>query len=88
MEALALSTKIIARRLGDEMVVVNLTDEQVYALSPSAARCWELLVEGVASTEISDKLAEHFDVDSATARRSVEEFIGRLRAAGLVEGGS
>jgi hypothetical protein len=68
---------------------VALLDEdsgEYWNLNPTGALVLRTLLEGGTSAEAIQALAEQFDVDAGTAGRDVEDLVGGLRSAGLVEG--
>lgn len=75
---------VAARRLGDEIVLVNLRTNLIYELNPTGARVWELLVEGCDRPEIERRLLADFDVAEETLRAEIDELLASLLEAGLV----
>lgn len=82
--AYAPSGGLIARRLGDEMVIVNLGRSRIYELNPTATRLWELLADGLDVPALARRLAEEYDVDAAVAEDDVVRTLGELADEGLV----
>jgi hypothetical protein len=68
----------------DEVVLVHLETNRIFALSPTAARFWELIEEGCSPVEAEARLAEMFDVDAAELSREVDKCITHLVEEGLV----
>ncbi len=60
------------QKLGNEVVLVNLKTDRIFELNETAARLWELLVEGKDLESIEKELAEEFAVDSAGLRVEIE----------------
>jgi hypothetical protein len=81
---LQVSGDVISRRLGDEVIMVNLKTDRVYALNPTAARVWELLAARRSVASIERKLAEEFSADGAKLSRDVARLVATLRAKKLV----
>jgi Coenzyme PQQ synthesis protein D (PqqD) len=75
---------VVARRLGDETVVVNLRTNLIYELNRTGARLWELLADGCDRPELERRLAREFDVEADTLRREIDALLSSLLAAGLV----
>jgi len=68
---------------------IALLDEdsgEYWNLNPTGALVLRTLLEGGTSAEAIRALSEQYDVDAGTAGRDVEELLGGLRSAGLVEG--
>ena len=79
------SADVVAQRVEDEIVLVNLTTNAIYTLNRTGARAWELLEGGSAPTEIPSKLAEEFDVDRSEAAGELDHLLGELLDKQLVE---
>jgi coenzyme PQQ synthesis protein D (PqqD) len=81
---LQVSGDVVSRRLGDEVILVNLKTDRVYALNPTAARVWELLAARRSLASIERKLVEEFSVDGSKLSRDVAKLVTTLRAKKLV----
>jgi len=81
------SPDVVSRRLGDEIVLVNLKTNRIFSLSPTGARFWELLSEGRSRTEIELQLLQEFDVSREEASAEMDSLVATLRAEALVQGG-
>lgn len=69
----------------DEVVLVHLDTNRIYALSTTAARFWELIAGGCARAEAEAQLAETFDVEADDLAREVDLCVKHLLEEGLVE---
>ena len=68
----------VGKRTLDFNGIINLND--------SAAFLWERLAAGAEEEELVSAILENYtDVDEATARKSVVEFIQTIREAGCLE---
>lgn len=79
------SKDVVSRRVGDEVVLVNLQSDQMYSLNPTGARAWELLTEGYDADAIESTLSDEFSVDRAEVRREIETLLDDLVREQLVE---
>ena len=52
---------LIARRVGDTMVLIRLNTNRIYELNATGARIWELLKEGLTRAQVVDTLSTEFD---------------------------
>lgn len=75
---------VVWRRLGDDVVLVQLRTNRIYSLNQTAARAWELLSEGAVREEMERSLLDEFDVEAAELRSSLDELFEQLTTAGLV----
>lgn len=76
---------VVSRRVGDEIVLVNLQSEEMYSLNPTGARAWELLGERHARDSIEATLSDEYGIDREEARRELEKLLDELERARLVE---
>ena len=63
----------------------DLDLNMMISLNETGAFLWEKLQSDVNVEELVGALLEEYDVDEATARRSVESFIGKLKENGIVD---
>jgi hypothetical protein len=75
---------VVGRRLGDEMVLVNLRTNRILRLNHTGARLWELLDGGAGVDELGERLAADYDVDRQTLEKDLVAGLERLDALGLV----
>lgn len=80
------SADVVAQRLDDEVILVQLETDCVYALNPTAARIWELVAARKSPDAIERALSQEFAIDAPTARRSVANLLSALREKKLVRG--
>jgi Coenzyme PQQ synthesis protein D (PqqD) len=78
------SPDVVARRLEDEIVLVNLTTNRIFSLNRTGGRYWELLDEGLEQEVIVGRLLDEFDVDRPTLEQEIADITVQLRREGLV----
>jgi hypothetical protein len=66
-------------------VLLHLPSGQRLALSDTASRVWDGLVEGVDSADLAASLAQAYATDPDVVDRDVRALIDQLLAAGLLE---
>jgi coenzyme PQQ synthesis protein D (PqqD) len=76
---------VVAQRVEDQVVVVNLETNRIFALNSTGARVWELLSEGHDESEIHAKLSEEYTVDGRELHDEIERLLADLNAESLVE---
>jgi hypothetical protein len=76
--------EVVARRLGESVVLVNLADDAVYELNRTGARTIELIQSGSTYDQILRQLEEEFSAARATLENDVTRLVGELVAAGLI----
>ena len=79
------STKVAARMVGDELMIMSGRDSMLFALNGTAAVLWEA-ADGVTPLDeiVSGRICARFDVEPSAAMRDAEELVERLAAHGLV----
>ena len=75
---------IVARRVENELVLVDLESNRIYSLNSTGARLWELLNEGRSRAQIVDALSEEFDAAEADVAAEVDAVIASLESESLV----
>jgi hypothetical protein len=83
-ERLEPSADVVAQRVGDEIVLVDLRTNRMYDLNRTAGRLWELLVARPSLSGVHAQLLQEFAVEPAELEREITATLAALRDAGLV----
>lgn len=75
---------VVARRLGDALVIVRLSTNQIYELNTTGARFWELIDQGTRAAEAITVLAVEFDAPGDEIARDVDRLVRDLVSQGLI----
>ena len=75
---------VVSRRVRDEVVLVHMKTNRIFALSPTGARFWELLSDGRARHEIEAQLLEEYEVSREQVSAEIDSLVNALRGEGLV----
>jgi hypothetical protein len=75
---------VLSRQVGNDLVLVHLKTNEIYALSETGARLWESLSRGIAREEVEERLLEEFDVTPAAVRTEVDKLLSELRYHNLI----
>lgn len=86
MDSPTVHADVAFRRVGEEVVLVNLVTNEIFALNETGARFWELLAEGHTRAEIVATLAVEFDVGEAQVDAEATALIEQLGKAGMLAG--
>ncbi len=78
---------VVAQRLDDEVVLVNLQTNRIFALNATAARFWELLTAGVEREEIVRIMCDEFEVEVAHLEGEIDSLLSSLAKEQLVAAG-
>jgi Coenzyme PQQ synthesis protein D (PqqD) len=76
---------VVARKLDDEMVLVQLETDRIYRLNYTGARFWELLAAGNDREATERRLLEEFDVSAVEVAAEIDVLLTQLGEAGLIE---
>jgi len=71
------------QRIGDEAVLMSLSEKRVLGLNPTGALVWSLLEECDENGLVA-AVVERFATDAESARADVRGFLELLRERGLV----
>ena len=66
---------VVAKRLGDALVLVHLDTNRIYELNSTAARLWELCDAGCDLAQILTQMDEEFDVQEPRLRAETEAML-------------
>jgi hypothetical protein len=75
---------VLSRRVEDEVVLVNMRTNEIFALNQTGARLWELLLDGHDEGSSMDVLRSEFDVSDEALRSEVTSFFALLEGEGLI----
>jgi hypothetical protein len=75
---------VLARRIDDEVVLVNLSTNEIFALNPTGARFWELLSAGNDRAAIESALMDEYDAPRPAIEESIDALLVELRRERLV----
>jgi len=78
--------EVIARRLDNATVVVDVPTSRIFELNETGTRIWELLGEGLDADNIMRHLVDEFEIEQAQAENELKKLLALLRTEGLLEG--
>lgn len=67
------------RRVGDDIVVLDLDQSCYVSISGAGAVVWEHLAKGASLDDVLDRIVDEYDVDREQAAADVEAFVQNLR---------
>ena len=83
-DKVAIPAQVMARQVGEEIVILDLAGGSYFGLDPVGARIWELMGEGKTLAEISETMLEEYEVERAQLETDVLRITGELLERGLV----
>jgi hypothetical protein len=78
-------TSVVAREVGEEMVLLDLNTGVYFSLNAVGTVVWQALERGATPAEACLALTDGYDVSLETARADVTAFLRQLVQAGLGE---
>jgi len=89
-QALVRSQSVVARVVAGETLIVPVCASvgdlaSIYTFNGTGALIWKLLETPRTLEEIAAAVVRAYEVDPARAERDVTEFVGEMKAVGLVE---
>lgn len=75
---------VLYQTVGDEIVLLNMTNQEYFGLDRVAADVWQLLVEHRNIETVTRLLAAIYAIDEQTARADIEPLVAELLSANLL----
>jgi hypothetical protein len=69
---------VVSERVGDDLVLVHLGTNEIFALNPTGARFWELLVAGRSRGAIEEQLLVEYEVDRDILAAEIDAMVAEL----------
>ena len=84
------SQSVVARVIAGETLVVPVRAKvgdlaSIYSFNGTGSLIWKLLDSPKSVMELATAVAREYEVDTVRAERDVSEFVGEMKAVGLVE---
>jgi len=84
------SQSIVARVVAGETLLVPIRGKvgdlaSIYRFNGTASLVWNLLQSPRTMAELAESVAREYEVEASLAERDVTEFMGEMKAVGLVE---
>jgi len=76
----------MARQVGDETVILDLSSGLYFGLDPVGSRMWELIGSGLAFAAICDTLLGEYDVQKDRLVEDLRRLVDELTQRGLLAG--
>ena len=84
------SPSVVARVVAGETLLVPVRGKvgdlsSIYSFNGTASLVWKLLESPRTVAELAEAVAREYEVEASRAERDVTEFMGEMKAVGLVE---
>jgi hypothetical protein len=76
--------EVIAKRLDQTTVLVDISTSRIFELNETGTRIWELLGQGLDAEHIAQQLVLEFEVADSQAAEEVSKLLSQLQNEGLV----
>jgi hypothetical protein len=76
--------EVIAKRLDQTMVLVDISTSRIFELNETGTRVWELIGQGLDVEHILEHLVSEFEVADSIAAEEVTNLLSQLQNEGLV----
>lgn len=76
---------VMARQVGDDLVILDLSKGSYFGLDPIGAQIWRLMSEGRTLEEICASVQETYDAAPKKIERDIFRLAETLRANELIE---
>jgi len=83
--AISIPKNVLVRVFQNESVLLNLDSECYHGLDDVGTHMWQAVTQSKTLQEAYDLLQSEFEVDPATLKKDLADFIERLVQRGLVE---
>jgi hypothetical protein len=89
-QAFVRSQSVVAREVAGETLIVPVRAKvgdlaAIYSLNGTASLIWKLLESPRTVMELAAAVAQEYEVEAIRVERDVTEFVGEMKAVGLVE---
>lgn len=75
---------VVSERVGDDLVLVHLGTNEIFALNATGARFWELLIKGESREAIEVQLLSEYDVSPDTLAAEIDAMLAELARQKMV----
>lgn len=76
--------EILASKLDDEVMMMNLESNHYYAMDPVGSHIWQLLQQPITIADLCTSLHQEFEVDEETCQQDTVTFIQQMLDEKLV----
>ena len=84
-DSIVISPHQVSCRVGDDVVVLGLTESAYFGLKGIGAFLWELIQNPITVREMRDRVLKDYDVSVEQAEADLQKFLNELAEAKLIE---
>jgi hypothetical protein len=75
---------VLAKRVGDEIVLVHLETNRIFELNRTAAALWDLLATTPTRAELEQQMGAEFDVEPEQLATEIDDLLRQLASEQLI----
>ena len=83
-DTISIPSQVMARQLGEETVILDLSSGSYFSLDDVGARAWELLTEGKDFDAIAQHMLSEYEVGLEALTQDLTDLFAALGKEGLV----
>ena len=83
-DKVAIPSQVMARQVGNESVILDLSSGTYYGLDPVGARIWQLMTEGQTLAQVCETMLAEYEVSREDIERDVLALVQTLADKQLV----
>jgi Coenzyme PQQ synthesis protein D (PqqD) len=83
-ELVTIPENVIAKKVGEETVLLDFEAGVYYGLDSVGSRMWELLAEGKSLEEVNEAMVGEYDATPETIAHDLDALVAELESHGLV----
>ncbi len=83
-DKITIAPQAVARKVGEELVILHLESGTYFGLDPVGARIWELIGEEKTLAEVCEAMLEEYDVPREDIERDTMNLLEELLAQDLI----
>ena len=87
-DKVTIPAQVMAREVGDEIVILDLANGTYYGLDSAGARIWQLMSEGQTLTQVCEVMLAEYEVTREDIERDVFALVQTLMERKLVSAGA
>jgi hypothetical protein len=81
---ISLAPNILSKRLGEELILINLETDRIYSLNLTGAKAWEIIEDTKDLDLVKIGLLDQFDVTPELLDEELDRIINALVAEGFI----
>jgi hypothetical protein len=77
--------KLVAEKMGDDVVMMGMESGRYYKLNPTAARIWEIIEEETTPSEVVENLLSEYDISEEVCKSEVLDILTQFRREKIID---